>query len=99
MNDISYIYGDSNGASYVEEAKTSDQTDQRRTHWDPRLEIRDIAGTVQVGIVPPSKDISTDEAGVWISDDGQYLSLSRSGINRAIAALREARDSAYGKDE
>ena len=94
MSDVEYIYGDSNGASYTEGTGASG----RHTHWDPRLSIQAIAGCVQVGIVPPSKDRSTDEQGLWDNDDGQFLTLSRGGINRAIRALREMRDEAYGKD-
>lgn len=98
MSDRSYIYGDSNGASCEEEPKTSDQRPVQRTHWDPRLEIQALAGTVQIGIVPPS-DESTDSHGVWNNDDGRFISLSRSGLNRLIRAARECRDAAYGKDE
>lgn len=103
MSDASYIYGENNGASYSEDTFLSQDglTDgylDVRTHWDPRVDVRAIADTVQVGVVPPSTD-STREQGVWDSDDGQFLSLSRAGVNRLIVALREARDSAYGKDE
>lgn len=100
MSDIAYIYGESNGASY----KTKTETDEgytlgeEQTHWDPRLEIRVIAGTVQIGIVPASDD-STKDRGVWKNDDGQFLSLSRSGLQRLIVAARDCRDAAYGKDE
>jgi hypothetical protein len=95
MSDKVYIYGESNGASY---AKGNDGSG-RHTHWDPRIEVRAFAGTVQVGIVPPSKAGSTDEQGLWNSDDGQFLTLSRDGINRTIRALREARVAMYGVDE
>lgn len=98
MGDRSYIYGDHNGASYTEEPKTSDQKPVERTHWDPRFEIQVIAGTVQIGIVP-SSDESTDAQGVWNNDDGQFMTISRSGLNRLIRAARECRDVAYGKDE
>lgn len=93
-NDIAYIYGEHNGASFTEGNGT-----EPHTHWDARLEVRVIAGTVQVGIVPPSRTESTDEHGVWNNDDGQFLTLSRSGLQRLIAMAREARNEVHGKDE
>jgi hypothetical protein len=93
-NDSAYIYGDSNGATYDGNTAESD----RHVHWDPRIEVSAIAHTVQVGIVPAS-DRSTDESGLWDRSEGQFLSLSRDGINRLIVALREARTAAYGRDE
>jgi hypothetical protein len=98
MTDREYIYGDTNGQSYVPYEEGHAEPGQRRTHWDPRLEITHIAGTVQVGIVPPS-DKSTDDGGLWDPNDGRFMCLSRDGINRAIRALREYRDAAYGRDE
>lgn len=71
----------------------------RLTHWDPRVEVSSFGHHgVQVGIVPASST-STDESGIWNSDDGQFLSLDRDGINRLIRALRDARIACYGKDE
>lgn len=97
--DRSYIYGESNGASYVDESLGgSSGRGVTRTHWDPRIEVQAIAGTIQVGIVPAS-DRSTEETGIWDPSDGQYLSLSRSGANRLIAAVREARIAVHGVDE
>lgn len=101
MSDKVYVYGEHNGSSYREVSESADGrqgSTETRTHWDPRLQIDAIAGTVQVGVVPPSAK-STDEQGLWDTDDGQFLSLSRDGINRTIRALREARDRVYGKDE
>lgn len=93
MTDTSYIYGDSNGA-WIENVKGGG-----KTHWDPRLEIKVIGGTVQLGIIPSSEDESTDLHGIWNNDDGQFIHLSRSGLNRLIRAARECRNSVYGKDE
>lgn len=100
MGDRAYVYGEDNGASYTElnEKDPMHGALVRRTHWDPRIEVSAVVGTVQVGIVPPS-DQSTDERGVWNPADGQFLSLSRDGVNRLIRALREARTSVYGTDE
>lgn len=102
MTDRAYVYGEHNGGSYlsVEQDRPDGKSDgvERKTHWDPRIEVSAIADTVQVGIVPPSGK-STGEQGVWDADDGQFLSLSRSGVNRLIAALREARIAVHGVDE
>lgn len=89
------IYGEHNGSSYT--TGGSDEPMATKTHWDPRVEVTAIAGTVQVGIVPPS-DKSTDESGLWDRNDGQFLSLSRDGVNRLIVALREARTAVHGVD-
>jgi hypothetical protein len=97
MSDKVYVYGQNNGAGYREAQPGG--PDAMRTHWDPRIEVRAIAETVQVGIIPPSTEHSTDERGVWNSDDGLFLSLSREGVNRLIRSLRELRDEAYGRDE
>lgn len=99
MSDTSYIYGDNNGASYLEKTPNTQDFDVERTHWDPRLEIKVIGGAVQVGVIPASTEHSTNERGVWVNDDGQFLTLSRSGLNRLITAARETRDAAYGKDQ
>lgn len=117
--DIEYVYGENNGNSYEEQPKASDQQVKTRTHWDPRISVRSIAGTVEVGITPPTPykerdpnrvnhqtdgvefdDSADDDRRImeWLSDNGQFLTLSRSGINRLIEALRTARDEAYGKD-
>lgn len=93
MNDRNYIYGDNHGSTY--DGETSDH---HKTFWDSRLEIQGFAHTVQVGIVPPS-DKSTDDGGIWDHNDGQFITLSRDGINRTIVALRDARDAIYGKDQ
>lgn len=99
MSDTAYIYGDNNGASFTEGAGDPSNPADVHTHWDPRLEIKVIGGQVQIGVIPSSKTQSTDDRGVWVNDDGQFLTLSRSGLNRLIRAARECRDSAYGKDE
>jgi hypothetical protein len=96
MGDKSYVYGESNGASYVT-AGHNEKAGEERTHWDPRVEVASVAGTVQVGVVPPSEK-SSDEQGLWDSDDGQFLSLSRDGLNRLIEALQEAGAATYGRD-
>lgn len=93
-NDIAYIYGQDNGSQFTEGNGV-----EPHTHWDPRIEVRAIAGTVQIGIVPPSHTDSTDEHGVWKNDDGQFLTLTRSGLQRLIAMTREARNEVFGKDE
>ena len=99
MSDKKYIYGENNGGSYQEliEKDSMHGTLQSRTHWDPRVEVQAIAGTVQVGIVPPSSN-SDDERGQWNPADGQFLTLSRDGVNRLIRALREARTAVHGED-
>ncbi len=57
------------------------------------VEVQWDRGThVRVGTIDPAK--TADDAG-----RGLYTELDRSAINRAIAALRRARDSAYGRDE
>lgn len=104
-NDKAYIYGCNNGAEYDEEiayqsddGKTGGITARKRTHWDPRVEVTAFDfGLVQVGVVPPS-DNSTIEQGLWVSDDGQFLSLDRSGLNRLIEALQEAGVATFGRD-
>lgn len=101
MSDKTYIYGRDNGSSYVcEEAddRSASIVTETRTHWDPRLEIRAVAGTVELGIVPPTSR-STDDEGMWDAADGQFLTLSRDGLNRLIKACREMRDEAYGADQ
>lgn len=100
MSDETYIYGRDNGSSYTHEAGSLTPAWERetRTHWDPRLEIRAIADTVEIGIVPPTSR-STDAEGMWDAADGQFLTLSRDGLNRLIKAVREMRDEAYGADQ
>lgn len=107
--DTAYVYGSNNGAQY-------DGESGGRTHWDPRISVRAIAHTVEVGIVPPTPYADRDgelmnrpvdgvefeaNGGImeWFADNGQFLTLDRSGINRLIGALRDARDDAYGKDQ
>lgn len=54
------------------------------------------AGHVEIATVAPEGlelDTSLPEANGW------FVQLSREGINRAIRALRKARDDAFGKDE
>jgi hypothetical protein len=92
------IYGDNNGASYSLADSESGTTTEHRTHWDPKLEITGFPDmAVQLGVIPASPN-STDEQGLWDSDDGQFITLSRDGCNRAIRAIRKFRDSAYGAD-
>jgi hypothetical protein len=99
MSDKVYIYGDNNGATMARGVPVSDEApSSRQTFWDSRLEIQGFAHTVQVGIVPASEK-STDDGGIWDREDGQWMTLSRDGNTRAIMALREARDSIYGKDQ
>ena len=95
MSDRAYVYGDSNGASYT--TSGSDEPTVSKTHWDPRIEVHAFAGTVQVGIVPASER-STDDQGLWDNDDGQFLSLSRDGLNRLIEALQDAGAEMFGHD-
>jgi hypothetical protein len=97
--DTNYIYGESNGASYreVSDDGAGSAGVEIKTHWDPRIEVQAIAGTVQVGIIPPSNK-STPDSGIWDRNDGQFLSLSRDGVNRLIEALREARTAVHGVD-
>lgn len=95
MSDVAYIYGFCNGDTY-QDMGVRDQG-ERKTHWDPRISVQSIAGLVQVGVVPPAPK-STDEAGVWANDDGQFLSLSRDGLNRLIEALQEAGATTFGRD-
>lgn len=98
-SDKAYIYGDMNGASYRDRVvNDEDVSVEEKTHWDPRIEVSGIAHTVQVGIVPASPK-SSDDGGIWDRNDGQFLSLSRDGVNRLIVALREARTAMYGRDE
>lgn len=98
-NDSAYIYGDNNGATYTDRIENDEDVSvEEKTHWDPRIEVSGIAHTVQVGIVPASKK-STNESGLWDRNEGQFLSLSRDGVNRLIVALREARTAMYGRDE
>jgi hypothetical protein len=93
------IYGEHNGGSYVfQDGKSA----ERRTHWDPQLKITGFAEAgVQLGVIPAKVDEDDRQVdpGVWDPDDGQFVTLSRDGINRAIRALRKFRDQAYGKDE
>lgn len=103
-NDKAYIYGSSNGATYTEEVAYADGEGnagkelRNRTHWDPRVEVTAFEfGLVQIGVVPPS-DKSTEDQGLWASDDGQFLSLDRSGLNRLIEALQEAGAATFGRD-
>lgn len=96
MSDVAYVYGFCNGDTYREMSVRPQDTD-RKTHWDPRISVQSIAGLVQVGIVPAS-DKSTDDNGVWDNDDGQFLSLSRDGLNRLIRSLQDAGRDAFGTD-
>jgi hypothetical protein len=103
-NDKAYVYGQSNGAEYDEISHFDDghglsgKEITKRTHWDPRIEVTGFDfGAVQVGVVPPSEK-STDEQGLYDSDNGQFLSLDRSGLNRLIEALQEAGAAVFGRD-
>lgn len=89
-NDKTYVYGQTNGSEY------DDQGD-RRTHWDPRIEVQAYPGmSVQIGVVPPTA--GTVEGAQWISDNGQFLQLDRSGLNRLIEALQDAGSATFGRD-
>jgi hypothetical protein len=58
-------------------------------HGAGRLEISWTAGShVQAATLNPNTP-----------DSGWYVDLDRAGCNRAIRALRRARDHAYGRDE
>jgi hypothetical protein len=53
-------------------------------------------------VVGVERTTTFDEVGraVWNEvDGGQWSDLDRAGINQLIRVLREARDSAYGRDE
>lgn len=92
-NDKMYVYGHANGATY-----RGEDTPEEKTHWDPRVEVTAFDfGLVQIGVVPPSEK-STRDQGLWVSDDGQFLSLDRSGLNRLIEALQEAGAATFGRD-
>lgn len=97
MSDRTYIYGYNNGQSY-RPIEGEDSSGALRTHWDARVEVSTPAHMVQIGVVPPSSE-STSEQGLWDTDDGQFLALDRDGCNRLIRSIREARDAAYGRDE
>lgn len=49
----------------------------------------------------PATAVTTNPppGGTELPFDGWYATLDRDGINRAIRALRRARDAAYGRDE
>lgn len=98
MSDRTYIYGMSNGGTYIAiEGEGADG--ERRTHWDPRVEISAPGhGAVMVGVVPPSEG-STIDTGLWDPSDGQFLSLDWAGCNRLIRSIREARDATFGTAE
>jgi hypothetical protein len=100
-NDNIYIYGDSNGQSYYDTVADDlgvPRPDEK-VHWDPRVEVTSHSRVVQIGVVPPSREHSTNASGVWDREDGQFLSLDRDGVNRLIRALREAREAVFGRDE
>lgn len=96
MSDRAYVYGDTNGACFDSQWEDK-ETGGRQVYWDSRIEVSGIAHTVQVGIVPPS-ETSTDDAGVWKTEDGLFLHLNRDGVNRLIEALQEAGAATFGRD-
>lgn len=97
MTDKSYVYGHFNGDRF--HADDSTGPGDMKTHYDPRIEVSAPGGSaVQVGVVPPH-EAQAHTAGQWFPEEGQFLTLSRDGVNRLIVALREARELAYGKDE
>ncbi len=53
------------------------------------------AGHVQMATVNPDSPLRLDDEPF----DGWHVTLDRDGCNRAIRALRRARDQAYGRDE
>lgn len=53
---------------------------------------------VQVATTNAHSKLSLDEDGTPDPFDGWHVTLDRDGINRAIRALREARDKAFGAD-
>lgn len=86
---------------------------RKRTHWDPRIEVTAYPGMdVQIGIVPATRYADRDEADKhpdaepregpdgyeWFSDNGQFMQLDRSGLNRLIEALQEAGAATFGRD-
>jgi hypothetical protein len=94
MSGTSYVYGSSNGESYQSVLPDA----PRSTHWDPRISVQSIAGCVQVGVVPASPTASTEDVGVWVNEDGEFLTLSRDGLNRLIEALQNAGAETFGRD-
>lgn len=95
MTDRTYVYGAHNGQTYTA-IEGADTSGERRTHYDPRVEVSAPGhDLVQVGVVPAS-DKSTPESGLWDTEDGQFLSLDWAGCNRLIKSIREARDATFG---
>lgn len=103
MTNTAYIYGAHNGLGYTDDSKTGvaglSRPGDQKVHWDPRISVKTVAENfVQIGVVPPSKERSTPEEGVWVNDDGQFLSLDRAGMRRLIQELQDAAVSTFGRD-
>lgn len=93
-SDEAIIYGQGNGALY------RDDNGKEHTYWEPKLVIQTYGDDcVSLGIFPVDHDQSTHNAPVYDTDRVLYINLNRGGANRAIRALRSARDRAFGKDE
>lgn len=84
MSGIAYIYGQDN--------------DQKTGNWDPRISVQARPNMVQIGVVPPSSELATDGQGMWVEEDGQFLSLDRQGLSRLIKALQAAGLETFGRD-
>ncbi len=86
---IDRIYGARDGKTYVDD-------DKQKPLYDPFLKIVSITdgGSITIGVVPRDPDTGEPQWGeTW------FMDLDRDGINRAIRALRSARDRTYGRDE
>lgn len=53
---------------------------------------------VQVATTNAHSKLTIDEGGTLEAFNGWHVTLDRNGINRAIRALRKARDAAFGAD-
>lgn len=95
MTDRTYVYGAHNGQTYTA-IEGADTSGERRTHFDPRVEVSAPGhDLVQVGVVPASDRVD-DENDRWNAENGQFLSLDWAGCNRLIKSIREARDATFG---
>lgn len=95
MGNEEIIYGDSHGQTFDGATKDS----RRHTHWDPKIEIRQFAHRVHIGIFPPDEEKSTDDGPIYDRDRAQFVTLNRDACNRLIKAVRRGRDKSFGKDE